>query len=494
MLAIEESSSRLVDKLDRLADALERLSLGPRFPSLAAERDRLARAVREYLIPRAADGATPVTVVFAGPTGSGKSTLINSLTGSDISAAGPLRPTTTVPLVLASSGDAGEIVTLAGIAYEVVRGNAPILDSLVLVDTPDIDSTSTEHRAVAESLIDRADVVVFVTSALRYSDAIPWQVLRRAESRGSDVVHILNRVDSANRAAVTDFPSRLASAGLNDEIITIAEHHLPPRDQRIPQLAIRPVRRKLVSLARERDGTAEHAFEQVLGTTVRQTQDLQRSLQSLAGDLAASRSGLSFELQTRAARLDLTSAADDLLPPLPDTESPRKVRRWRRIARRLDLAKQTGRVVSRIEGVVHEDLRRWLFGDAEEGWHVRIEPGQIVAVASPATRTAMEGWVEFVRNVAGDGAPRDSDIAEAVLLKEATDTSHDRLAQAVLGVESAGMVERARAELTCRLEVVYEQVASHVYELLETQVGIPDLGGVRTALAAMGPLPVPADA
>ncbi|HZD22448.1 MAG TPA: GTPase, partial [Acidimicrobiia bacterium] len=102
MFAVRELSG-IADDLNRLAHALGDLSMGQHLSSQGLERDRLVRTIQHYLIPRAIDPTTPLTVVFAGPTGAGKSTLINSLTGLNVSVAGPLRPTTTNPLVLASA-------------------------------------------------------------------------------------------------------------------------------------------------------------------------------------------------------------------------------------------------------------------------------------------------------------------------------------------------------------------------------------------------------
>ena len=43
---------------------------------------------------------------------------------------------------------------------------------------------------MAETMIDNADIVVYVSSALRYADLVPWEVLRRAHSRGVPVIQV----------------------------------------------------------------------------------------------------------------------------------------------------------------------------------------------------------------------------------------------------------------------------------------------------------------
>jgi hypothetical protein len=66
--------------------------------------------------------------------------------------------------------------------------------SLALLDAPDIDSVVDANRAVAAQLLDAADLWLFVTTAARYGDAVPWEFLRRAVARGVAVGVVLNRV------------------------------------------------------------------------------------------------------------------------------------------------------------------------------------------------------------------------------------------------------------------------------------------------------------
>lgn len=174
--------------LQRLASDLESQDLrSGRFTASRTEqtRDRLIRIIRSYLIPRLTNPEAPLCVVFAGPTGSGKSTLINSLSGLKVSETGPIRPTTKGPVILASERARHQLENFGGLGCEVVTGSAPILSHIALVDTPDIDSMETEHRVMAENLIDCADVVVMVTSALRYADLVPRDIARLKTSHGT---------------------------------------------------------------------------------------------------------------------------------------------------------------------------------------------------------------------------------------------------------------------------------------------------------------------
>ena len=65
---------------------------------------------------------------------------------------------------------------------------------LALLDSPDIDSVLAENRALANQLLAAADGWLFVTTAARYADAVPWEFLRAARDRGTTLSLVLNRV------------------------------------------------------------------------------------------------------------------------------------------------------------------------------------------------------------------------------------------------------------------------------------------------------------
>ena len=59
---------------------------------------------------------------------------------------------------------------------------------LAILDAPDIDSVEERNRTLAAQLLAAADLWLFVTSAARYADQVPWGFLagRRAQHRGGD--------------------------------------------------------------------------------------------------------------------------------------------------------------------------------------------------------------------------------------------------------------------------------------------------------------------
>ena len=74
-------------------------------PSAVALRDSLKVQVGDNLLPQLEDGDTPAIVVVGGSTGAGKSTLVNSILGTEVSAAGILRPTTKTPVLVCNPED-----------------------------------------------------------------------------------------------------------------------------------------------------------------------------------------------------------------------------------------------------------------------------------------------------------------------------------------------------------------------------------------------------
>ncbi len=132
----------------------------------------------------------PLLVVVGGPTGAGKSTLVNSLVRSPVSATGILRPTTRKPTLVCHprSVAATHVAGLLPIA-------APALPSHVaIVDAPDLNAVDQTNRSVTEAVFEEADLWIFVTTASRYADAEAWRHLRAAQQRRVDLAVILNRL------------------------------------------------------------------------------------------------------------------------------------------------------------------------------------------------------------------------------------------------------------------------------------------------------------
>ncbi|GAA1711464.1 hypothetical protein GCM10009809_04630 [Isoptericola hypogeus] len=215
----------------------------------AASRDRLLAQLDEHLLPRLAELSSPAVVVVAGSTGAGKSTLYNSLLGEDVSDAGVLRPTTREPVLAFHPADAdlvapGPVTELSRVVQHegVPRGTA-------LLDAPDLDSFVQQNRSTAHQLLEAADLWLFVTTAARYGDALPWQALARATERGASVAMVLNRTPKETLTTVRgDLLQRLRDHGMTDVPLFVIPD-VGPHEGLLDPSVVAPVRRWLTLLA-----------------------------------------------------------------------------------------------------------------------------------------------------------------------------------------------------------------------------------------------------
>ncbi|MGK5737577.1 ABC transporter [Micromonospora sp. URMC 103] len=183
----------------------------------------------DYLLPRLARLDAPLLVVVGGSTGAGKSTLVNSLVKARVSAAGVLRPTTRSPVLVCSPADAswfrqGDL--LPGLTRRTEPSDDPrtlqlvtapaLPPGLAFLDAPDIDSVVDANRALAGQLLAAADLWLFVTTAARYADAVPWELLRSARARGTVIAMVLDRVPAeAGDEIAAHLTEMLADQGLD---------------------------------------------------------------------------------------------------------------------------------------------------------------------------------------------------------------------------------------------------------------------------------------
>ena len=65
---------------------------------------------------------------------------------------------------------------------------------LALIDAPDVNSVARGNRETGRRLLGAADSWLLVTTAERYADAVPWELLQEAWRRRLSVAVVLNRV------------------------------------------------------------------------------------------------------------------------------------------------------------------------------------------------------------------------------------------------------------------------------------------------------------
>jgi hypothetical protein len=199
--------------------------------------------------------APVLLVVVGGPTGVGKSTLVNTLVGRQVSEVGVLRPTTRSPVVIHHPGDAPPPMSHVDEATTVVSDEG-CPEGVILIDSPDVDSVEPTNRQIAEALLDLADVWVAVLSPPRYGDEAAWQVLRRAVARGRATAVVLARVTDQTAEVSTDLARLMREEGLEQAPLLVVPH-VDQASGQLPAEAIDEVRRLLVTLSEYPEARAE---------------------------------------------------------------------------------------------------------------------------------------------------------------------------------------------------------------------------------------------
>jgi hypothetical protein len=162
---------------------------------------------------------------------------------------------------------AGPAPDPAAVTSMVLVADAAVAEGIALIDAPDVDSVSADNRKLTGQLLAAADPWVFVTTANRYADAVPWRLLLDAASQDITVAVVLDRVPSAAEAEVSaDLQSMLSSHGLGRaRLFVVPEAPLDGMGM-LPSPAVEPLRLWLQDLAADAAGRAEIARRTLSGT------------------------------------------------------------------------------------------------------------------------------------------------------------------------------------------------------------------------------------
>ncbi|MFY1696920.1 MULTISPECIES: ABC transporter [unclassified Solwaraspora] len=393
------SAPELPGALNRLRTAIGGTAYPLALPS--AEEARAVGAgliaqLDDYLLPRLARLDAPLLVVVGGSTGAGKSTLVNSLVQARVSATGVLRPTTRSPVLVSNPADTawfrqGDLLpgltrtagpTDAPDALQLVAAPA-LLPGLAFLDAPDIDSVVDANRALAVQLLAAADLWLFVTTAARYADAVPWQLLQTAQLRGTMLALALDRVPPEAVDEITaHLREMLADNDLDDVPIFVVPETVVDGQGLLPEIVTAPLREWFGMLASDANARA---------AVIRQTLD---------GALSA-----------LAPAVDgLAAAADDQLDAAGSL-SDRVRSAYRTAARGAEQAVQDGRL---LRGEV---LGRWqdFVGTGELFRSLEARVGRLrdrvvsVVTGRPAPASQLRSAIEsqlvtLIRGAATDGA------------------------------------------------------------------------------------------
>ncbi|MEO9246566.1 dynamin family protein [Citricoccus nitrophenolicus] len=310
-------AAEAVDLLSRLRLTLE----GVRLPlgidgAAGADRDRRSAVdqLDDYVLPRYRSLDAPLLAVVGGSTGAGKSTLVNALVGHPVTRSGAIRPTTRQPILLHHPQDA-EWFTTPRVLPHLSRTRGRLADpdpaasgSLVLVaepalpaglallDAPDIDSVADGNRRLAGQLLSAADLWVFVTTANRYADAVPWELLLDAAARDITVAVVLDRVPDGVQAEVgADLRGMLERQGLGAAQLFVVTEAALGAEGMLPDGAVDRLRDWLTAIATDAGSRSEVArrtlngvVRQLAGTVeglVQAEEDQRRAAARLTGDV-----------------------------------------------------------------------------------------------------------------------------------------------------------------------------------------------------------------
>src|SRR5918993_3105278 len=296
--AARRTVTPLETALIELRAAVAPVSLPLPLPEAAEQRQavrEITAQLDDYVLPRLATIDAPLLAVVGGSTGAGKSTLVNSLVRRRVTAPGVIRPTTRAPVLVHHRADARWFTDdriLPGLARStgsgqdsrslqlVVEESMP--PGLALLDAPDIDSVVAENGQLASQLLAAADLWLFVTSAARYADAVPWDYLISAAERSAAVAVVLDRVPPR---AIADIPPHLgqmmSERGLGESVLFAVPETAVDDEGLLPIAAVQPIRGWLAALASDRTTRARvvhQTLDGAIGALVDKAPQLARAV------------------------------------------------------------------------------------------------------------------------------------------------------------------------------------------------------------------------
>ena len=321
----EQAAVALLGALSKLLAEVSAVPLRLDVPGVDAVRKRQSAVVdqlSDYVIPRLVQLEAPLLAVVGGSTGAGKSTLVNSICGERLTESGVLRPTTRSPVLVHHPDDAEwfqperilpdlprtEVPTNEFYALRVVTSDR-VPRGLAILDAPDVDSIDEGNRELAGQLLAAADLWLFVTSASRYSDQVPWDYLRLAAERSTSVAVVLDRTHADAVIEVRGHLARMmTSRGLSDSPLFTVPESGTDTEGLLPMEAVAPIVGWLHDLAadpRARQAVVSQTLDGAVRHNVLRTHDIADALDvqiEAAGHLYAQAEEIYAEAATFVAR------------------------------------------------------------------------------------------------------------------------------------------------------------------------------------------------
>ena len=349
---------QLVELERALADLGELATSG-----LEEARIRSLERLRKFILPRLSEETLPLVVSLVGSTGSGKSTILNSIAGGPVSRVSVLRPTTAEPLIWSAPPHTSR---LAGMG-RVVADDHPLGAVIALVDTPDLDSDAIEHQTVALQVAEASDAVVIVTTAARYGDAAQWEALTGLPGRRMAVV--LNRLPSRASGARQDLSRLLRHIfGEGVPVMTISEQTIDRIGHKLRPQAVQRLSAQLREWATEAGSIRVEAFE---STASRMVIDLHLLLDHVR------RQQSDFEALEAISRRRHHEEAEVLVAGLSGSDDKRRFW-WRRAPKPATVAAAT--VLAGLDRAARQSFREAGVVGIGLGLARQLPPAEVVAL------------------------------------------------------------------------------------------------------------------
>ena len=415
-----QAATEMIASLDQLRAALAGVELPLELPGAgtqrAARREMLGQ-LEDYVLPRLRQIEAPLLAVVGGSTGAGKSTLVNSVVGRKVTEPGVLRPTTRSPVLVFNPADAAWFDD-ARILPELARTTAASGDprslqlvqvdsvpaGLAILDAPDIDSVEVRNRTLAAQLLAAADLWLFVTSAARYADQVPWDFLKAAAERSAAVAIVLDRIPPGARDEVAGhLQEMLRARGLERSPLFSVEEGPVDEHGLLPAAEVQQIRTWLEGLAA--DATARAAV-------VRQTLDgAVRSVARRSSEVAAAHA-TQVDMVDRL-RADAGYAYAQALRDVSDASADGSLLRGEVLARWQEFV-GTGELLRSLEtrvGWLRDQVGGWLRGKPQQAERVTVavESGLESLLVEHAESAAEQAWRSWTSVEAGKRLLEDGD-------------------------------------------------------------------------------------
>lgn len=376
-----DGTDEMISALTRLRETLALVALPldvPEAEQRRATRGEMVDQLQDYVLPRLAQIEAPLLTVVGGSTGAGKSTLVNSLVGRRVTEPGVLRPTTRSPVLVHHPADGhwfeqGRI--LPGLARTSRATGDPgalqlvadpgVPEGLAVLDAPDIDSVERANRTLASELLAAADLWLFVTSAARYADQVPWDFLKAAAERSTAVAIVLDRTAPEAVAEVSGHLARMLTAqGLRDSPLFVVTEGRVDDDGLLAASNVADIRSWLDALAADANARAA-VVKQTLDGAIRSLSSRSQEVADAAAEQVA---------MVDRLRHDVDRAYDDAISQVDAASADGSLLRGEVLARWQEFV-GTGELLRSLEtrvGWLRDRVVDWVRGKPQSAERVTV--------------------------------------------------------------------------------------------------------------------------